>query len=203
MYRRTRQSGVSLIEVVITSFIVAILALTLWSVFRENFVISRRTQSSLVAQQELQILGRRFNAEVRAAAQSETGSYAIAAASSTEFSFFTDADNDGLNERIRYFVNGSSLVRGVLKPTGSPATYVAGNETTKAVISHLVASTTPVFQYYDTNYAGTSTALVAPVSVSNIRLVKFTLVVDDDVRFPPDPVVSTTQVSIRTLKDNL
>lgn len=203
MYRRTRQSGVSLIEVVITSFIVAILALTFWSVFRENFVISRRTQSSLVAQQELQILGRRFNAEVRAAAQSETGSYAIAAASSTEFSFFTDADNDGLNERIRYFVNGSSLVRGVLKPTGSPATYVAGNETTKAVISHLVASTTPVFQYYDTNYAGTSTALVAPVSVSNIRLVKFTLVVDDDVRFPPDPVVSTTQVSIRTLKDNL
>jgi hypothetical protein len=148
------------------------------------------------------MLARRFSAEVRAAAPAETGSYAIGAASSTQFMFYTDADNDGLVERIRYYVDGSAFRRGELRPTGNPAVYT-GNETIRTITNDLTATATPVFSYFDTAYAGTSTALTEPVDIADIRLVKMILVVDADTELPPDAIVSTTQVTIRSLKDNL
>lgn len=199
----TFSKGITIVEVTVTAFLVMILGITFWSAFRENFTLSRRAHSSLVAQQELQILGRRFSAEVREARQSETGSFAIGKASTTEFIFFADADNDGLAERIRYFVSGTELRKGVVVPTGSPSAYVLGNESVRTVIRNLVATTTSAFQYYDGSYTGTSSPLVSPFDPAAVRLVHMTLVIDDDITQPPEPVVSTTHVTLRTLKDNL
>lgn len=202
MQPRTPQRGLTIPEVLISVFIFGLLFASFWTAFKDNFTLSRRTHASLVAQQELQTLARRFGAEVRAAGPSEIGSYAIGAASSTEFTFYADADNDGLNERIRYYVDGTAFRKGTLVPTGSPAAYT-GSETMRTITSDLVATTTPAFLYYDTAYAGTSTALAEPVDIADIRLVKLTLVVDADTEFPPEPIVSTTQVTIRSIKDNL
>lgn len=197
------QKGLTIVEVAVTTLLISLIGVGLWTAFRDNLTLSRRTHASLVAQQDLQILGRRFAAETRAAGPSETGAFAIAVASSSEFSFYTDADNDGLNERIRYFVSGTELKKGTLVPSGNPPAYVAGTETVRTVVRDVLATSTPVFQYYDTFYAGTSTALAVPVDVALIRLVKIFLVVDADTKAPPDAVISTTQASFRTLKDNL
>ncbi len=202
MRHSSQEKGLTIIEVVVATFILMILVVILFSAFKDNFALSRRTHESLVAQQDLQILGRKFAAEVRAAAPSESGGFAIGSVSTSSFMFYTDADNDGIAERVRYFLDGDTFVRGVLVPSGSPLAYT-GTEMKRALVQNVIATTTPVFQYYDTTYTGTSSPLSVPFDPSAIRLVQLTLVVDADTRLPPDPVVSTTQVSIRTLKDNL
>jgi len=202
MHGRSLQKGLTIIEIIVAVFILSILVVAFWSAFKDNFALSRRTHESLVAQQDLQILGRKFAAELRAAAPSETGAFVIGAVSETSLTFYTDADNDGITERIRYFVDGDTFTRGVLVPSGSPLAYT-GTESERVLVKNVIATTTPVFQYYDTYYTGTSSPLVFPFDPSTIRLIKLTLVVDSDTALPPDPVVSTTQVSIRTLKDNL
>ena len=197
-----KNRGFSIPEVLITSLLVVLVSTGFWAMFKNTFSVSRRLQANLSIQQELQIFSRRFSAELRSAAPSETGSYAIATASSTDLTFYTDADNDGTTERIHYFVQGGQFKKGVLDPTGSPLAYT-GTESVRTLVRNVIATSTPTFSYYDTNYSGTTTPLTQPVTVSTIRLIKLTLVVDDNVAQAPDAFVSTTQVSIRTLKDNL
>ena len=194
--------GFSIPEVLITSLLVVLVATGFWSMFKNTFSVSRRLQASLSIQQELQIFSRRFSAEIRSAAPSETGSYAIATASTTELTFYTDADNDGTIERIHYFVQSGQFKKGTLRPTGSPLAYT-GTESVRTLVRNVVATTTSTFLYYDTNYSGTTTPLTQPVTASTIRLIKLTLVVDDITIQTQPAFVSTTQVSVRTLKDNL
>lgn len=198
----SQRRGFTIPEVLISSLFVALIGIAFWSTFRSTFMLSRRLQASLTIQQELQVLMRRFSAEVRSAAPSETGSFAIASASTTQLTFYTDSDNDGIVERIRYYIQGNQLRKGTLRPTGSPLAYT-GSESTRTLVKNIISTTTPVFSYYSSTYAGTSTALVQPVTVSAVRLIKMTLVVDDDTTQAPPPVESTTQVTVRTLKDNL
>ena len=198
----SRRRGYTIPEVHISCLFVALIGVAFWSMFRETFVLSRRLQATLTIQQELQTLMRRFSAEVRAAAPSETGAFAIASASSTQLTFYTDSDNDGTVERIRYYISGNQLRKGTLNPTGSPLAYT-GSESTRTLVRNIVATTTPVFSYYNSTYAGTTTALTQPVTVSAVRSIKMFLFVDDDTTQAPPAVQSTTQVTVRTLKDNL
>ena len=44
-------------------------------------------------------------------------------------------DDDGLKEKIRYYLTGTTLKKGVIKPTGSPPVYLSANE---SCLAHLV-----------------------------------------------------------------
>lgn len=196
------KKGFSLPEVLVVVAITVVVGVAVLTLFSDLFSFSRTAQGRLKIQQELQILTRRMSAELRAASPSNVGSYALATTSSTTISFYVDTNNDGLKERIRYFLQGTDLKKGTLTPSGSPLAYT-GSETIRTMVKNVQATTTPLFSYYDTNYAGTTTPLTQPVIVSSVRLVKVTIVVDDDVFAPPSATVSTTQISVRTIKDNL
>lgn len=139
-------------------------------------------------------------AEIRTASSGNNGSYAINLASSTSFTFYSDIYDDGLKEKVRYFLNGTNLQKGVIKPTGSPLGYT-GTEVITTLASN-VTNTTP-FSYYNKNYDGTTTALSSPIDVAAVRLIKITITMDKDVNKPPAPITLSTQVSIRNIKDNL
>jgi len=141
--------------------------------------------------------------EIRSASPSSLGSYPIEKASNTEFVFFTDTNNDGIKERIRYFLLGDVLKRGTITPTGSPLQYISSNEKITEIVHGVTNGATPIFSYYDSNYNGSTTPLSQPVSIINVRLVKIVLVIDADPNRPPASVTVTTQVNIRNLKDNL
>ena len=102
---------------------------------------------------------------------------------------------------MRYFLNGTSLQRGIVIPSGSPLGYT-NSETITTLLTN-ITNTTTIFNYYDTSYDGTTASLTIPVDVSVIRLVKITLTVDNNTNLPPPAVTFTTQVSLRNLKDNL
>lgn len=131
------------------------------------------------------------------------GSYPLANVATSTMTFYSDTDGDGIREQIRYYVSSSTLKRGSIVPTGSNYTY-SGQESVKVLVSDIKnSSTTPIFQYYDRNYTGTSSALTYPIDISKVRLVKVNLLVDADVNRSPTQKSYTSQVSIRNLKDNL
>ncbi len=144
-----------------------------------------------------------FTAEARATSQSSIGSYPLDTTQSATFAFYADIDGDGLREKIRYFLDTTTLKKGVIKPSGDPLAYHADEETITGVVQYVVSSASDIFQYYDTNYDGTTSALSEPVDLTAVRLVKVTVQTDRDPNRAPAPITATTQVSLRNLKDNL
>ncbi|MBP9711860.1 MAG: prepilin-type N-terminal cleavage/methylation domain-containing protein [Candidatus Pacebacteria bacterium] len=141
-----------------------------------------------------------MTAEIRTASSANTGAYIINEATASSFTFYSDIDDNGLKERIRYFISGTDLMKGVTRPTGNPAGY-----TEAEIITTLLSNVTStnIFEYYDKNYDGTSASLASPVDVALVRLVKITFTIDKDPNRAPDPTTFSTSVSIRNLKDNL
>jgi type II secretory pathway pseudopilin PulG len=139
-------------------------------------------------------------AEIRTASAGNNGAYAVSQASATSFTFYSDIYDDGLKEKVRYFLNGTALQKGVTKPTGSPLAYT-GAEAVTTLVSNVANAS--IFDYYDKNYDGTTAALSVPVDISAVRLVKITVTIDRNPNQPPSPITLSSQVSIRNIKDNL
>jgi hypothetical protein len=95
------------------------------------------------------------------------------------------------------------LKKGVTTPSGSPLSYSSAEVTTTVVHSVRNATSTPIFEYFDSSYDGTSAPLSSPVAISVVRLIRVTIVVDTDPNRPFRAKTVTTQVSLRNIKDNL
>lgn len=197
------KNGFTIIEVLVGVFVLALMAAAV-GVFQQNvYSLNGVFQSNLVAQREARQALDRMTAEIRPLALSSVGAYPISEASTTSFIFYSDIDGDGLMERMRYFLSGATLKKGTLKPTGSPPTYNPANEVIKDTAHNIANGAVPIFEYYDTNYNGAGAALAQPVNVLSVRLVKITIMIDDNPSKPPSPLTVTTQISMRNLKDNL
>lgn len=182
----------------VSIFVLVVGALTLFS--RNMWIYSSYISTGLNDSNNGRSVLKTMVAEIRTASTADTGAYTIASAGATAFTFYSDIDNDGLKEKVRYFLNGSQLQKGVTKPTGSPLGY-SGTETITTLIPNVTNAN--IFEYYDKNYDGTTTALPSPIVISSIRLVKITINIDKDPNRAPVTTTFSTQVSIRNLKDNL
>lgn len=201
---RKSNSGFTIIELIISVFILSIVVITATSFQRDVFSLNYSLQGNLNAQIEARRVVRVMIAELRKASPSSLGAYPIASASSTAITFYSDLDSNGTKERVRYFVSGNEVRRGVIIPTGNPAVYNSGSETLTTVISGFVSSSTlPLFQYYPSTYSGTSTAMSYPLDIPAIRLIKITAIINKDPAHNPAPFIITSQVNLRNLKDNL
>ncbi|MFA6515312.1 MAG: prepilin-type N-terminal cleavage/methylation domain-containing protein [Candidatus Paceibacterota bacterium] len=198
-----KDKGFTLLELLITIAIFSIVMVMFSSFTRDIFKYEDIFSGGLTSYDEARKILQPIASEIRSASPSSLGAYPIETAGETNFAFFADIDNDGLKERIRYFISGNNLMRGVIIPSGNPIQYLSNNEVSLEIIKGVNNGLTPIFTYYDNSYNGDTPPLTQPVSVSGIRLVAITLLIDNDPNNPPLPVSVTTQVSIRNLKDNL
>ncbi len=197
--------AISLIEIMIAISIIVVAGGIVW-VFQKNiFSLNGILQGNLLIEQEAGDTLKNFARETRIISPSSLGAYPIDdnGAQVNSFTFYSDIDNDGLKEKVRYFLTGTNLNKGIIKPSGNPLTYNPLNEVTTTVVHNVRNNATPIFNYYDENYDGTSAPLSTPVNILNIRLVKITLILDIDPLRIPEPFIFTTQISIRNLKNNL
>lgn len=191
-------------ETVIAVAILSLISYAVSTFQRDLFSLNHFFQSSLNTQLDARHILKVMVAELREASPSSLGGYPIELASSTAITFYSDINNDGLKERIRYYIQGNKVMKGVISPTGNPLVYSSGNEAVSTLITGYVASSTlPMFQYFPSTYAGTSTALAYPIDTSRVRLIKISVIIDRDANKSPVPIVVTSQVAIRNLKDNL
>lgn len=195
--------GFTLIEVLVALAVFGIVSVgASWIL-----ITSLRSNTVLWEQLETQNHGRRVLQEVvdmvRRAEDSSIGSYSIAAASSTEFIFYANIDDDASRERIRLFLDGELFRRGVIHPTGTPLSY----DTTEDIVTLAdavknIEEGTDTFLYYDASYTGTEAALAQPVTTTDIRAVRVQLELEEDPTKTPVPLFVDTLVQIRNLKDD-
>ena len=192
--------GFTLIETLVgmSIFVLIVFVLTLFSknIWSYNSFVSGELENINMARTALKTMV----AEIRTASSGSNGAYAVGQATSTSFTFYSDIYDNGLKERIRYFLNGTNLQKGITKPTGSPLSYTEA-ETVTTLISNVTSSS--IFEYYDKNYDGTTAALSSPVDISILRLIKITVTIDKNSNKPPAPITISTMVSMRNIKDNL
>jgi prepilin-type N-terminal cleavage/methylation domain-containing protein len=203
MYKNNTK-GFSLAEIVVVIGILGIIMVAVSGFQRDTFVNTKFAMDSLSTTQDSRNILRMMVRELRTSSSGNDGSYPLISAATSTISFYSDVDADGLKDKVRYYIATTTLKKGLIKPTGSPLTYVAANEVFSTLAYNLKNSTsTPLFEYYDNAYAGTSSPLTQPVNISNVRLVKINLIVDVDPNKSPTVRTYTSQVNLRNLKDNL
>jgi len=201
--KHNSKSGFSVIEVLVSIFILSLIGLAVYSFQKDVFSLNRIISGSLTAQDEARRALKSMSAEIRTASPSSLGAYALLQTTPSSFSFYSNIDGDSFKERIRYFVEGTILKKGVIKPTGSPLAYNPTNEVVSDLVHDIIDAGTSIFSYYDTNYDGTTQPLSEPINISAVRLVKITIMIEKDPQTPSGPMTLTTQISMRNLKDNL
>ncbi len=199
---KNTQAGFSLVEILVSLFIVVIIGMAIVSFQINLFSLNRISNDNLLAQEDARRALKNMSTEIRSMSPSSMGAYAIVQAATSSLTFYTNIDSDSLQEKVRYFLDGKTFKRGVVEPSGSPLNY-NGTETTRELIHDIANATTSIFSYYNSSYDGTSAPLTQPVDTLLIRLIKINVIIDKDPLKLPPPLFMTTQVSIRNLKDNL
>jgi prepilin-type N-terminal cleavage/methylation domain-containing protein len=197
------KKGFTLVETIFAVAIFTAIVGALGAFQRDVFFFSDVLQIGLNNVSEARKVLRPFVGEVRGAQPSNLGGSAIESAQQKSFIFYTDANADGLKERVRYFVEGETFKKGVTEPTGNPFVYNPSNEKITSVVSDVINEQTN-FSYYDSNYNGTTSTppLAFPVSPSDVRLIRVDLTIDSNPDRAPSLMTITTQATVRNLKDN-
>lgn len=186
-------------EIIIAMSILSgvVLAITMFSLDIYDFGIF--LGENIVAEQEIQLTLRVMASEIRAMAQSVTGSYPIELASQNSLTFYSDIDGDGLAERIRYFLDGTTFKKGIITPTGAPLSYLIANEEIIEKVHNVYSAAGDIFAYYDPSYTGTQTALTFPLNISALSLININITVDQTPADSVSRINLSTSVNMRNL----
>ncbi|HLE49343.1 MAG TPA: prepilin-type N-terminal cleavage/methylation domain-containing protein [Patescibacteria group bacterium] len=199
---KTKQKGISLIEVLIAVTILSFIGIGLVSlqyILTQNQILVTRSYKSV---DEANLIISTFIKEIRAAKTSDNGAYSLFNVDDQSIGFYSDIDLDGSTEKVRYFLNEHNLYKGVIEPSGYPAQY---NQDTETVITlnENIYNETPVFYYYNADWP--EDIINNPLGMTNrladTRSVKIYLLVKNGDTANGYEVESIS--NIRMLKDNL
>ena len=200
-----KDKGFSLIEFLIAVSIATILIVVVTIFMKDIFTYNASSQASMTTVLEGRKVLRTMVAELRAATQSVDNLYVIDTAATSSLVFYVDTNGDGLPDKVRYFLDNTSKVvkKGVIIASGSPSGYLASEDISVLINNVSNGSSTPLFDYFDKNFGGTTSPMVVPVDKASIRLVKITVNIDKDVNRSPFTTTVSSEAVLRNLKDNL
>jgi prepilin-type N-terminal cleavage/methylation domain-containing protein len=193
---RSGQKGFTLIEMLIVIAIVPIILIAI-----SDSVISfyRANSTSIEEAYQIQSSSRGVNTlvlDLREATYAENGAYPVESIATSSVSFFADTAHDGVVERVRYSLSGTTLSRAVTPP-GSPVTYSAGTATTSISDSvRNIGDGTAIFRYFDEN----GNEILDMASVKDVRSVEITLVVDVTPNHAPGEFTLRSSATLRNLR---
>ena len=160
--------------------------------YRVNAVTINQASSIASAQRWVDTMVR----TIREAAFASDGAYPVISLADNQFAFYADVDADAFIEKVRYYLSGTTIVEGIVNPSGDPPVYT-GTEAT-SVISDYVRNTAEnlvMFTYFDedgapiTNYA----------NIADVRFVTVNIVVDVDTNKLPNPFFLRSSAAMRNL----
>lgn len=194
--------GFSILEVVIVVGVFAILVVLMASTRSNVDLLENLVGQRLQSREDVDVALRSFVSEVRSAGPSSLGGYAIEAAGTSSFQFYSDIDGDGLFERVRYTIATSTLEKAVVKPSGNPLTYATSSEVVTTAVTNIIKTASTTFAYYDSAYTGTQAPLTMPINVTDIRLVQLNLMTDIHPSSSPKAIFVSETVAVRNLRSN-
>lgn len=198
-------TGFTLIEVLITISIFVVLIFGITAILSGIFTNSSGQLLSMSNIDQARAVTTTFTNEIRNAITGSDGSYALNQAGDNQIIFYSNFKTPNLVvERIRYYVSGSTLYKGTVIPTGSPATYNLASESVKSIATGVANQGENVFYYYDGNYTGSSAALSQPVNINQVRYVKINLRLQNQITPSDNSTFSISAgATVRSVKDNL
>ena len=200
-----RSSGFTLIEVVV-SIGVAMLVLAAFIgiqiLVRQSFLF---TFNSSVTINQANGGVQQVVRGLREARSAENGSFVLDIVNDQDLAFYTDSDQDGQTERLRFFLDGTELKRGIIEPIGFPITYPVENETIVVMTEYVQNNTSPVFYYYNDDWPQdtTNNPLAVGSRLSDTRFIQIDLRVNADPSRQEAEYSLSPYVQLRNLKDNL
>ena len=105
MIHNSSQNGFTLLEMLIA---ISIFVLMMSAVTTFFVLLYKEQGSDIVRIERIEIAGRaieRISSEIRKMNRAENGGFPLESAQSQTLIFYSDIDNDGLTERIRYYLN--------------------------------------------------------------------------------------------------
>ena len=196
-----KSEGITLIEMTVVLGIFAIVLVSITVYIWMSLRAQNKSVKHILAQNNARKALSVATAEIRSSMYSDAGSYPIAEATANSITFYTNVDEDVNAERVRYYMDGSELKRGVIEPQGDPPEYTSTEQVN--TLAKYITNLDSIFTFYDQNYEGTNNPLPFPVNKSIIKFVKFNLTIDVDTQRLPEPVNVTTGAQLRNLKENL
>jgi hypothetical protein len=135
---------------------------------------------------------------IRYATYAGNGAYPVVSLAAHDLSFYADVDADSAIEKVRYYISGTNLMKGVVEPSGDPPVYT-GTENTTVIsenVRNLDASVgTTTFLYYDENGAGVTDY----ARIGDVRFIAVTVLVDVDPQRSPIPLTLRSSAALRNL----
>lgn len=194
---RVSSRGMTLIEMLvsITVFLFAMIAIvsSVQFFYRTNTYAIEQASAVSSAQRSIEEVVK----TLRETAYSSNGAYPIVAMGANDITFYADIDADIYIERVRYYVQGTSLFRDVTDPAGDPLTYGAAQTTSLVsdTVRNLEQGIT-TFRYYDQN----GVQIVNYASVGDVRFIEINIVVNVDPNRLPNQLLLRSTAALRNLK---
>lgn len=136
---------------------------------------------------------------IREASYGNDGSYPIAAAATSTITFYSDVKNVGSVAKIRYYLQGTTLYRGVTSSAGSPPSYAGQPETVSTIATYVRnPGTAPVFTYFDVN--GLQLSTTTSPNVAQISSVGINMQIDLNPNRAPNIFTLTESATLRNLR---
>ena len=208
MFQKPTQSqkGFSLTEALIIIFAFGLAIATLGNFILTSYRAYNYNFQQIAAINEARRGVETMVKEIREAKTADDGSYPLVQAGDLQFIFYGDIDRDTATERVRYFLDGTNLKKGVVEPSGDPPQYILTDEMI-SVLSQYVRNGTssPIFTYYNGDWPADT--LNNPLStltrLSETKLMHVYLKINVDPNRPPDDFELESDTQIRNLKTNL
>ena len=194
------QRGFTLLEILVAMGIFLLVLFVVTTFGLDVATFGGFLGENLNSQHELQQAFKQMRSEIRSLGPASNGSYSVESATAISFVFFSNIDNDNLFERVRYFLDGTTLKRGVIEPTGDPLVYLLADEQIREVAHNIVNDPAVIFSYYPQEASGEGVPLVFPVDQTMVHLVKISLTVDADPLQLPAPTSLAMTVALRNFR---
>lgn len=201
-----KQKGFTLLETVVTIFIFSIIMGGTTLLMQKIFGSGKQQPLALDTVDQARIVASNFTNELRNANYGSDGSYPLGQASSSQIILYSSYGSTNISHinKIRYYISGTTLLKGVTAPSGSPSIYNTASETTSVAITNINNASVPVFYYYAGDYIGTSSPLSQPVNINSVRYISMNLILPkQDSRQATTTFTLTAGGTIRNLKTNL
>lgn len=196
--RTKKEAGYTLIEMLVVIAIIGIIIPVLFNSINTLYSTHARTLSRAMALIEATDGVKEVVRDVRAAVYAENGALPLVEIATSTLTLYSDTDYDGTVERVRYFLNGNTVQKGIIEPTAT-SSYPENTETIDTIVSEVanVDNSVPLFRYY----TATSSEVTSSGNILNVRRVEVQFIGSSRFRSEQSEVAIRSSASIRNLKN--
>ncbi len=190
--------GYTLIEMLVVITIILIITPILFSSILSLYETHAKTLSRAFALSETTNGVKEIVRDVRSAVYAENGALPLVEIATSSLILYADTDLDGTVERVHYFLDNTTVKKGIIEPTAT-SSYPESSETTGDLTLNIIneETSTPVFRYFD----ATSTEITSSTNMLNVRRIEINFIGSKTFSGETSQVQIKSSASIRNLKD--